>query len=403
LRAHVWFHIFDTEASFDLPLQYGGTRLGRVPDWISMQNSALDCDLQINWSFFESNLLVSGLNYRWLGMEMEGNDPEMVHQHRFGVFLQDEQRLFEQLLVLAGVRMDYNSITPLTFSPRAAVVWRYNENQSLRAAFGMAFRKPSFFNTSVHLTDVMPEPGFEGLVGFMRRSIGNENLANEKLMAFEIGYRGRFIDGALILESDIFYNRYRDTISFNYNMEEELGLPDLETSSFRFDNIGMDVDSVGGSLSVVYRHEDLMRLSANYTYRYSWYIAETNSELYAKGDRVPWEPAHLFNASATFFPGEGIRLGAAVYARSHFDEPWHADGGLFGNMILVGAEPVAWFSAFAAWRMESEDRWLEAGVRAYNLGNQRFRDLTSVERFDGKPIGGQPLGRIVFVFLRGGI
>ena len=46
---------------------------------------------------------------------------------------------------------------------------------------------------------------------------------------------------------------------------------------------------------------------------------------------------------------------------------------------------------------------MEAGVRALDLLNSPWRDLTGVKRFDGVPVGGQTLGRLVLLFVRGEI
>jgi len=364
----------------------------------------MEIQLQINRELFTGNLLIGGVDYRFLSMFMEGNDPETALQHRLGVFVQDEQRLWDQLTLLAGLRIDYNSITPFTVSPRAAIVWRAGESQALRLAFGRAFRKPSFFNTSVHLTNIIPASGFPEVTDFMHRSIGNEDLGNEEVTSIEIGYRGRFLEGALTIESDAFFNWYRDVIAFTYNIVEgSLGVPDLDQSWFRFENNGLSVNSAGGSVSLVYTLRKALRLSANYTFRHSWYVSETFLDFYGKGDRVPWEPAHLFNLSGSYVFKNGLRLGAALHLRSGFREPWTEDGGLFGRQILVPEPAKAMLGAYVSYRLKAGGGWVESGVRAFDLLNAPWRDLTGVERFDGVPVGGQTLGRLLLFFVRGEI
>ena len=79
----------------------------------------------------------------------------------------------------------------------------------------------------------------------------------------------------------------------------------------------LGVNTIGGSVSVTYRIKEFLRLAANYTYRFSYYTSESASGLREKGDRVPWEPAHLFNASATYLARRGLvgqLLGRRVFA-----------------------------------------------------------------------------------------
>jgi hypothetical protein len=183
----------------------------------------------------------------------------------------------------------------------------------------------------------------------------------------------------------------------------EFGLPDLANSVFRFENQGMEVNSVGGSISLTYRLKESLRINLNYTGRFSYYLSDSSSGLRKKGDRVYWEPAHLLNASITHINPRGLRVGAAVHARSAFEDAWNEDGGLFSGYVMVPNPACIFVSAFASWRLDLDSYWIEAGVRAYNLLGAGFRDLTVIRRFDGVEIGGQLLDRRVFVFLRAGL
>jgi hypothetical protein len=46
---------------------------------------------------------------------------------------------------------------------------------------------------------------------------------------------------------------------------------------------------------------------------------------------------------------------------------------------------------------------MEAGVRAYNVLNIGFQDTPAITRWDGKPFGGELMGRLILLFLRGSI
>jgi len=237
-------------------------------------------------------------------------------------------------------------------------------------------------------------------------NIGNDQLGNEGVTVLEAGYRGRFLEGLLDVEADVFYNRYRDTIDFNFEFAyNQWGMPDFEKSTLEFANEGADVDSVGGTLSATYRPVETLRLSANYTYRRSWYVSDTpTAELVGdSGDRVPWEPAHLVNLSGTYLHDLGLRLGAALHGRSSSDLIMRRNGGLFDDEILVHSPPSAFFSAFLAWRVRSGGGWVELGVRAYNLFHMAFRDTQAVRKLDGTETGGELIGRRVFLFMRGSI
>jgi len=407
-RAHLAFNLLDQEAYFDLPIIYAGIKMGEAPSWMPIFSTSLDTEAQLNWPVFEGNLLIAGAGYRWLTYISDKNDPPEVNQHRVSFFLQDEQKLFGQLTLTAGVRFDYNSITPFTISPRVAAVWRFEKSQSARVAFGRAFRKPSFFNTSFHATIGEGTAAFPDLGEFLARSGGNDELENESVTTIEAGYRGGFLDGSLVVEADAFFNLYRDTIFFRSEiLYNTMGLPDLARTKIFWDNGGREVDSIGGTVSLVYRIRKSLRLNVNYTYRYSWYISEPPGGATAgeagKGERVFWEPEHLFNAGCTWVSDSGPRLGAALFGRSDVTHAFPNDGGLFSDVEMFTAPASLVLNAFAAWRFDFGAAWLEAGVRVYNILNAGYRDIGNVYRWDGFEMGGELSARRIFLFLRGSI
>ena len=406
-RAQMSAELVDSYMSVDMPLYWGEVKLGDFPEVINFFFSNLDAEAQITLPPFEGNLLIAGSNYRWLTFISEDTDPETTHQHRVGLFVHDEQRLFETLVITAGIRFDYNNITPIVISPRLAGVWRFAENQFLRLAFGQAFRKPSFYETSTRFKGVKGTDAFPELGGFFRNNLGNPDLDNEKTTSFEVGYRAQLLDNSLTVETDVFYTLFRNTISFQLDInEDDFGLPDLENSMMKFGNNGREVDSVGGSISLTYRVKTL-RLSANYTFRHSWYISDPPGGPTAaegsKGERVPWEPAHLVNLSFHYIPEKGLRLGMSLHGHSSCDLAWPKDGSIFGEDILVHSPPAYFVSGFLAWRFDAGSRWAEVGVRAFNVLNAGFRDLPAVARPGTTELGGELLGRRIFLFLRGSI
>jgi iron complex outermembrane receptor protein len=179
LRAQVSAMLLGGDLYMDLPLFFGETKLGWEAEPLQALSSNLDASVEINWEPFEGNLLIGGSNYRWVTFMSDQNEPATNHQHRIGVFLHDEQRLGDHWILTGGVRLDYNNITPFTVSPRLAGVFRATKDQSIRASFGMAFRKPSFMNTTMHLKNYRGTPGFEVIEDLMRDSIGNPHLKND--------------------------------------------------------------------------------------------------------------------------------------------------------------------------------------------------------------------------------
>jgi outer membrane receptor protein involved in Fe transport len=269
----------------------------------------------------------------------------------------------------------------------------------------MAFRKPSFMETSLHLKGVIPEPGFEGIDDFLGRSVGNKDLGNESITVFEAGYVGRFLDARLTVEAGAFYNRYRDTVNFHVNIATDaFGVPDLTRSEALYLNQGLEVDSVGGSVGATYRMLRTLRLSANYTFRHSWYIADSSGGSHVvaaeKGERVAFEPAHLFNLSFYHLLPRGLRWGMSVHARSA--SVWTiVDAGIFGDLHQLHNRASWMLSAFGAWRLQFNSGFVEIGIRAYNIPDTAFHDMGYAFSQSGVQTGGFHLGRRMFFYLRG--
>ncbi|MBW1809268.1 MAG: TonB-dependent receptor [Deltaproteobacteria bacterium] len=408
LKAQVSFALTSVNFEIDLPLVYHGIVMGHVPDMLVYLSTTLNSEIQFNWSPFDGNLLIGGLNYRWISHSSDNNAPEHLHQHSIGLFVQDEQRLFDQLFLSGAVRIDYNSLTPYTISPRLAVVWRFSPSQLVRLAAGRAFRKPSGMNSWIHFDGVEGTGAFPELGDFFRENIGNSEVGNESVTTIEAGYRNRFFDGDLTTEINTFFSMYRDTISFYIDIQTNaLGAPDLSKSRLLFSNGGREVDSMGGSISMVYRVRQSLRLSFNYTYRYSWYIADPIGEISADeggaGSRINWEPAHLANFGCHYFFDNGLRLGAAAFLRSAYQQGVQKNGNLFEGTILFNIPLLVNIGAFAAWRLDFGQSWIEAGLRVFNILNQGFRDTVSVTRANGTEVGGELVSNRFFFFVRGGI
>ncbi len=406
LTAKISLGLIDADWQLDLPLYYGEAKMGQFPELMHFFTSNLDTEVQLNWSPFEGNLLIGGVNHRWLRLISKDNHPESTDEHRLGIFAHAEQRLFDQLILTLSVRLDFNSITPWAFSPRLAAVWRFTPRQLVRAAFGQAFRKPSLYNTNTHMTVVKGEQGFEELSDFFKNNIGNDDLKNESITTLEAGYRGHFLDNHLVAEADVFYNMYRNTINFYSEIAtDQFGIPDLKNSFMAFQNKGQEVNSRGGSVSLTYRVKESLRLNVNYTYRYSRYVSdpEAAGEFGKKGGRVPWEPEHLLNLAFHYLTQVGLRFGFSAHGQSACRLPFPERGGLFDDQVQVDSPARIFFNAFLSWRLPAAAGEFEAGVRAYNFLNIGFRDTPAVTRWDGKPFGGELLGRMIFIFLRGSI
>jgi hypothetical protein len=173
----------------------------------------------------------------------------------------------------------------------------------------------------------------------------------------------------------------------------------LNNSTVDFRNVGHDKDSVGGSVSCTFRVMKYFRLSGNYTFRYTH---ETGDD-WTREERMDTEPAHLFNLGFYYLGDLGIRAGLSVSGRSFMYDSMPQGGDIFAGSIRVPNPEHALVSAFVAYRHRFSAGWAEAGVRAYNLIREGFYDHMTHDARPESELGGQWIGRQVFIYVRGAI
>jgi len=148
---------------------------------------------------------------------------------------------------------------------------------------------------------------------------------------------------------------------------------------------------------VVYRLAGKLRLSANYTYRYSWHLSGKNQD-----QQVAWEPSHIFNLGGYWLQDRGLRAGLAVHGSTERTHMVNQGGEALSARVPVHLADRLVLSGFASYRWESGSGWLEAGLRGQNLLSQPYQDFASMRsrRSDTGYVGGQIIGRMVLFFLR---
>lgn len=107
------------------------------------------------------------------------------------LFGQDEIALRPNLLLTLGVKLETNSYTKSELMPSARLGWRVSDRQFIWGAVSRAIRNPSRVERDFVIAGLV-EPG---------------HMGSEKLVAYELGYRGRVTDRANVTVS-AFYNVY---------------------------------------------------------------------------------------------------------------------------------------------------------------------------------------------------
>ena len=418
LRIQLWWTRAVMDFEFHSNLELGPVHLA---DLVPTMVTGDVVDGEVQWTlprWYQPLLLIVGANGRFSRATsdqlLDGGayadpsssgyrQPGIEHlEGRAGAFAHGEWAPVDWLMVTAGLRFDYNTVTGPFLSPRLATVFKLGGDQFLRLDAARSFRKPSFFETHAHLmVDFPPDSPVTGserqsFLDFMTRVVGNENLANEQLLAFEAGYLGSFLNGRLTLSADLFLNFYVDEAILISDVKTDAqGRLDLEQSIVRYQNADSWLRIVGGELTLRWFARSDLLLEA------SWAVRQV------LGERSRQSPQNLGKLGIRWLPERGLVLSLYGFTRSEFLDEWvtNPDGILepwlvehFSNQLLLLGR--------LGWRFQVSQGELEAGLRLFlpvslDDGTLAFRELGGGVAADGQPFGGDRLRRLVTVYLQG--
>jgi outer membrane receptor protein involved in Fe transport len=215
LRANVFTNILDGNASNlltrDVTLQ---------PIAFEFQTNTYDAELSNVHSLAGRHVLSYGGNLRYnkfdLSLAQEGDN-----RTEFGIYAQDEIFLSNHFRWVIGGRVDrFDFLDDFVFSPRTAFMIKPRENHTFRVSYNRAYRSPSVINNFLDVTIVEPvnlglfSPALAGRIYPLPvRSVGNPDLKEQSLDAFEVGYTGIIANRATV-SAAVYVNRTKNDIFF---------------------------------------------------------------------------------------------------------------------------------------------------------------------------------------------
>jgi outer membrane receptor for ferrienterochelin and colicin len=326
---------------------------------------------------------------------------------RAGGFVHAEISPTDIVTVTGGARFDYNTVTGTFFSPRLAAVFKPAEGHFVRFGVARAFRKPSYQETRLHMMVRFPDdspitgPARDKFQEFMTRVIGNTEIENETILSFEVGYLGRFLDGRLNISLDLYHNRYRNMIEIDSNIiPDAQGLPDLDHSSYMYNNVGRDLDIFGAELAVRYEVSKHLYLRASWSHREAYCY-----DIDAVEDR---SPKNLLVLGGRFNLDPGLIGSLYISSRSDFvDYGVENPAGILAPGTVVRMDNNALILAKLGWKWEAGSGIeVEIGAKLFlpvSFSEPYFRTyekgggVTST----GRRYGGFELARMVTGYLQG--
>lgn len=265
--------------------------------------------------------VVVGANFRQYSLNSGGtlfaleNNGDEVSYSEYGAYLQASKSLANDNLKLQGsVRYDKNEFFKGQLSPRISAVGTLAGNHNIRGSFQRGFRIPTtqdqfidldvvtrrligsndllvnrynFLTNTVYSTASVSAARAAGDPSLLQieTRVGNE-FKTEKVNTFEVGYKGLFADGKLLVDAYYYYSVYNDFIAeidFTQAVPNGLTNPNADantpaqrqaivngsvrTQRYGFDiNTDGNVESQGWALQLDYQLGDGFEIGGNVAY-----------------------------------------------------------------------------------------------------------------------------------------
>jgi iron complex outermembrane receptor protein len=214
LRFNVFTNILDGEATNTLARD-----VNFVPIAFDFRTNTFDVELSNVATVAGRHVISYGGNLRANRFDLS-LAPRGDNRTEFGVYVQDEIFLSPMFRWVIGGRVDrFDYLDDFVFSPRTTFMIKPTPTQAIRLSYNRAYRSPSVINNFLDVTLVEPVnlgafgPGFAGRIYPLPiQSVGNEDLQEQSLDAYEVGYTG--IVGPATLSAAFYVNRTKNDIFF---------------------------------------------------------------------------------------------------------------------------------------------------------------------------------------------
>jgi len=203
----VWNHTYSARS--DTSLQISFDRHKRDDPQNPETRDTLDLDFQHRIAFGGRQDIVWGLGYRYttdliLGSLTVAMNPAGRTLQVVDGFFQDEIALVpDRLYLTAGTKLEHNDYTGFEVMPSIRMTWALTAHHMLWMAVSRALRAPSRNDTNLVLNLGTGPAGPPDLV----RLYGNPQYQDERLIAYEMGYRTS-LSNRLSIDFAAYFNDY---------------------------------------------------------------------------------------------------------------------------------------------------------------------------------------------------
>lgn len=235
-----WSHAYSDRS--DSTLQASFARYTRDDRLEPETRNTFDLDFQHHFTWGQRNDLVWGAGYHFTHDRIGGSltvsfNPPSRSLEVFNAFLQDEIAIIpDRLYLTVGTKLEHNDYTGFELMPNLRATWTPGTRHMFWAAISKALRAPSRNDTNLVVNTGSFTDGSGTLI--LTRFLGNPNSKDERLLAYEAGYRSTIADH-LSVDIAAFYNDYDQlqTTEPSVSFPESVPPPPHQVQTLTYENL----------------------------------------------------------------------------------------------------------------------------------------------------------------------
>jgi iron complex outermembrane recepter protein len=312
----VWNHVYSPRS--DTSLQVSFDRDKRRDPQNPETRDTLDFDFQHHIALGGRQDVVWGLGYRYttdliLGSLTVFENPASSAHQIFDGFFQDEIALVPNRLYLTGgMKLEHNDYTGFEVMPSVRLAWAPSAHHTLWLAISRAVRAPSRYDTNLVLN--IGNVGTSGSVDLLRL-YGNPQFQDERLLAYEMGYRtalGNHVSIDLAAYFDDYDNLQTTEPAASFS--EPTPLPAHVVSPLIYENL-MNGEVHGLEVAANVKVTDRWTFSPGYAFeRIHMHTDPTSADTQTAPFVEGAAPHHSAQLRSRFDLPKNVALDAAAYA-----------------------------------------------------------------------------------------
>jgi len=379
-----WEHTINENS--EMSLQFYWDRNQRVLSALNGvdQVDTLDIDFQHSFNLSERQHITWAMGYRQNHNNSKDSFtfmfcPEKRTDDIYSLFVQDEIMLVpDRWKLTLGSKIQHNPSTGYETQPNARLLWTPDARNSIWASISRAVRIPSWVEQNVRYSERTLPPFTapnNSPFPLIFVSEGNPGLDSEKLMAYEMGWRG-LMTPAISADVALFYFDYSNAVSLIPGAPEIVGnFPALFLRQPIYFSNQATAQSYGGELSLGWQVSDTWKLRANYSYIESDFNLDNNvppgSAIYLKGS----SPRHQAMLWSTHQLSQEVNLNLNLRYVGHVDDTSYAPDSYIALDARIAWKPEKDIEFALVGRNVLSGNHFESGNEPFSVPTENPREV----------------------------